>query len=248
MEQKKDVFSDCYLHIFNALREEIARHSEHGFQRSGTKIAFTTTLLGLASINTSLLAALGIAGSKALDGEPLLYIAPLPAIFYDALLFSDKMSVRRIGQYLKTAYGIPREYSNWEAWVSSNRLPWIANIGEYGFTLITLIYCPLLVWHRYAEKNYLGGLTTANPFSLLTHLGEFVCKLQGWWFILLIAYWLYMQRIWHLAITPDDQMPEVSDSLRVYSKLDSVIYKDRIRRANWRRRFTKILSRIRSNG
>jgi hypothetical protein len=85
--------------LYRSLRDEIVKTKDHSFQRSGTKITFTTILMGLGS-----------AGPRFVDPEwpthiePLLYLAPLVSIFYDALLFTDKHSIRRAGKFIRSYY------------------------------------------------------------------------------------------------------------------------------------------------
>lgn len=190
---------------YKSLREEILKTKDHAFQRSGTKIAFVTTLMGLGSVNPRFLdsdpTALGI------HVEPLLYLAPLASVFYDSLLFSDKISVRRIGSYIRES--MPDEFSGWERWVHSKRLPPLANLGELGFTALTLLYCPIVAWHRHSQVTKGMGHYCKTPFSMLSRSGfpKFIDEISGWWFLLLIFIWLVLQLIWWAALTPSHKRP-----------------------------------------
>lgn len=147
--------------LYNSLREEILRVKDHSFQRSGTKIMFTTLLMGLGSIKPQLTSIDSIAiGTKVVSNfsfhvEPLLYLAPLVAIFYDALLFGDKISIRRIGTFIRRHY--PDSFGKWEEFVNARRFEWHKDdLGELGFQLLLSCIAQLSRYTglmRYLEKR-----------------------------------------------------------------------------------------------
>jgi hypothetical protein len=124
--------------------------------------------------------------------EPLLYLAPLVSIFYDALLFSDKHSIRRVGGFIRSYYTDGR--GAWEVFVSKRRESIFDYLGELGFTGLVLLYCPVMAFHLARESNAISSpITTGN---LMVTLGA----LKAWWFFLLLFLWLTLQYRWRKAL------------------------------------------------
>jgi hypothetical protein len=187
--------------LYNSLREEILRVKDHSFQRSGTKIMFTTLLMGLGSIKPQLTSIDSIAiGTKVVSNfsfhvEPFLYLAPLVAIFYDALLFGDKISIRRIGTFIRRHY--PDSFGKWEEFVNARRFEWHKDdLGELGFTALTLLYCPIVALHR---LNEISGKKSQPLFSD-AFIHNFFGTIHGWWFLLLLGIWLRLNYGWSKAL------------------------------------------------
>jgi hypothetical protein len=187
--------------LYSSLREEIIRIKDHSFQRSGTKIMFTTLLMGLGSIKPQLTSidnitpGSNVTSSFSFHVEPLLYLAPLVAIFYDALLFGDKISIRRIGSFIQLHYS--DTFGKWEKFVGDRRFEWHKDdLGELGFTALTLLYCPIVALHRLNEAS--GGRNPSLFSDEFVH--NFFGAVHGWWFLLLLGIWLRLNYGWSKAL------------------------------------------------
>lgn len=96
------------------------------------KITFVTALLALGSVNqfSSIL-------KDKIDFTWLLYIAPIVATGYDALIYSENVKVKRIGTFLrKNCVGIRHA---WENWVAEHRENWAFTWGSFIFTILTFL-------------------------------------------------------------------------------------------------------------
>ena len=111
-------------HIHDEKLRTLEARSEYALR----KLAYTTGLLGLGSLNVKV---------GDIDFSLLVYLAPWVAIAFDFYIMGEDYSVKRIGTFLKTE-SIDHLEKQWEQWVAKNRDPFAPLAMQILTTLILI--------------------------------------------------------------------------------------------------------------
>jgi len=129
------------------LRSEKLKAEETRTTYTLRKLAYTTTLLGLGSLNIDIGQVTGTGNITAVGNIHLgllLYLAPWVALAFDLYILAEDYSVKRFGVFLWENSPDVLE-QGWEEWVSENRDPF-APIAMPALTTLLLIGASLIIW------------------------------------------------------------------------------------------------------
>jgi hypothetical protein len=129
------------------LRSEKLKAEEARTTYTLRKLAYTTTLLGLGSLNIDIGQVTGTGNITAVGNIHLgllLYLAPWVALAFDLYILAEDYSVKRFGVFLWENSPDVLE-QGWEKWVSENRDPF-APIAMPALTTLLLIGASLIIW------------------------------------------------------------------------------------------------------
>lgn len=149
--------------LFNKLHKEISDIQNRRFKLVILKIGFVTALLGLGSIKISTLQ----------DLEYLLFIAPLPAVFFDLMILGESFAIRRIGKFLREQNQdlLIKEY---EQFIYNN--PDIFyKIACYGLTALAVVASYLLYGLKFPENAGTSLLLGSSVLVIIT-AGYYICQ------------------------------------------------------------------------
>jgi hypothetical protein len=120
---------------FERLFREISETQQRRSKLDLTKITFVSGLLGFGALRINKITAF----------YPVLYVAPLVAVFLDFLVMGEHFSVRRIGAFLRCFPESDVEQKAYEKFVSQNRDKFSV-VGSRGFTSLSFVAAVTLLW------------------------------------------------------------------------------------------------------
>jgi hypothetical protein len=134
--------------VIDKIHREVGATQDRRHKLSVLKLTFVTTLLGFGGFEI-----FDIKDSSNNSYQPLLFLAPFAAIFFDLLSMGEHYSIRRLGAFLRNH--APEELERqYEVFVSRNRdlfFTW----GYSSFTILSFIAAVLLLYHSQEKpKNY----------------------------------------------------------------------------------------------
>ena len=113
--------------FFDRLYREISETQKRRSRLDTLKVTFITALLRFGAISIK----------DIVSFHPVLYLAPLAAVFLDFLAMGEHFSVCRLGAYLRTQSLSNRE-KKYETFVSKNRDKYFS-VGSRGSTILSFI-------------------------------------------------------------------------------------------------------------